>query len=93
MPIVFDPSKDAANLAKHGVSLAEAVAFDFATAVITVDARRDYGELRYRAFGRIRGKGFMLVFVQVDDETIRVISFRRAHEKEMRRHGAAQGRL
>lgn len=93
MPIVFDPSKDAANLAKHGLSLAEAMAFDFATAVISVDDRRDYGEVRHRAFGRIRGVGFMLVFVQVDDVTIRAISFRRAHEKEMRRHGAAQGHL
>lgn len=89
MPIVFDPSKDAANVAKHGLSLADAEAFDFAAASVLIDDRRDYGEVRYRAWSRIGGVGFMLVFVQVNDETIRAISFRRAHAKEMRRHGPA----
>lgn len=71
------------------MSLADAEAFDFETALILIDDRRDYGEVRYRAWSRIDGVGFMLVFTQVDDETIRAISFRRAHAKEMRRHGPA----
>lgn len=86
--IVYDPAKDEINQSKHGLSFADAERFDFATATLTIDDQRDYGETRYRAFGRIDGLGFMLVFVQHDDETIRAISFRRAHEKEMRRHGA-----
>jgi uncharacterized protein len=86
MPIVFDPAKDAANRAKHGLSLAEAEGFDFASAVVVVDDRKAYGETRYCAFARMNGFGFCLVFVQVDEETIRAISYRRAHEKEMRRY-------
>lgn len=86
MNIVFDPAKDAANRARHGLSLADAGAFDLAGALVLVDDRKDYGEVRYRAFGRVDGEARCLVFT-VRGRTIRVISYRRAHDKEMRRHG------
>ena len=84
--IEYDPAKDAANNAKHGVSLADDVAFDFEAAVIRVDDRFDCGEVRYRGFARVGGSGVCLVFT-LDGETLRPISLRRAHEKEMRRYG------
>lgn len=83
--IVFDAAKDATNLDKHGLSRADAATFDLRGAVVVVDDRFDYGEQRYRAFGRIDGLAYCLVFVLHDPE-IRVISFRRAHDKEMRRY-------
>lgn len=86
MDIEFDPAKDAANRVKHGLSLAQAAEFEMTSAIVEVDARRDYGEVRYRAFGRIEGVGHCLVFTP-KGRTVRVISFRRAHEKEMRRYG------
>ena len=86
MHIEFDPAKDLANQAKHGLSLADAAAFELAEALVEVDGRKDYGETRYRAFGRIDGQAFCLVFT-FSAEAVRAISFRRAHEKEMRRHG------
>ncbi len=86
MEIEFDPAKDAANIAKHGVSLADAADFDLLSAAVLVDDRADYGETRYRAFGRIDGAGFALAFT-VRGTIVRPISFRRAHEKEMRRYG------
>jgi uncharacterized DUF497 family protein len=86
MDITFDPAKNAANIAKHGLSLAEAAEFEMATAVVSVDTRYDYGETRYRAFGRVDGEARCLAFTVRDDD-VRVISYRRAHEKEMRRHG------
>jgi uncharacterized protein len=84
--VEFDPAKDAANRLKHGVSLASAAAFDFEKAFVMVDDRFDYGETRYRAYERIDGKGFCLVFVIVGTN-VRAISLRNAHEKEMRRYG------
>jgi len=83
--IEFDAAKDAENLAKHRLSLADAHRFDMSEAVVTLDARTDYGERRFRAFARIDGLGHCLVFTR-RGELIRVISFRRAHE-EMRRYG------
>ena len=85
MEVVFDPAKDAINQAKHGLSLADAAAFELGAAVVEVDDRFDYGEVRYRAFGRVDGKARCLVFAW-SDSTIRAISYRRAHDKEMRRY-------
>ena len=84
MPFEFDPAKDVANVAKHGLSLGEFEGFD-AEPVVMVDDRFDYGEQRYQAFGRIGGKGHCLVYTTRDGE-LRPISFRRAREKEMRRY-------
>ena len=84
MGIEYDPAKDADNVAKHGVSFAQYAGFD-TEPVIVVDDRADYGETRFRAFGRLEGEGYAIVFT-LRGETMRLISFRRAHDKEMRRH-------
>lgn len=86
MQIEFDPAKDALNIAKHGLSLADASAMDLASAAVVPDERADYGEARYRAFGRIEGVPYCLAFTYRAD-VVRVISFRRAHEEEVARHG------
>ena len=85
MKVEFDPAKDVANRAKHGLSLADAADFPFEDAIVLIDDRFDYGETRYRALARSGGSGFALVFT-LDGETLRPISFRRAHDKELRRH-------
>jgi uncharacterized protein len=83
MEIVFDQAKDQANEDKHRVSLARARDMDIRAVI--VDDRFDYGEARYRAFGYIDEIAHCLVFA-VRQSTIRAISLRRAHKKEMRRH-------
>ncbi len=82
--VVFDPAKNARNILKHGLALASFDGFDELTHV-EVDTRFDYGEVRYRAFGRINGLGYAIAFTYQGPLT-RLISFRRAHEKEMRRY-------
>ena len=89
--VEFDPAKNAVNLAKHGLSLADAADFDFDAALVEVDDRMDYGEVRYRAFVRMDGQGYCLVFT-VRGETLRPIGYRRAHDKEMRRYDRRQDR-
>ena len=44
MNMTFDPAKNAANIAKHGVSLAMASELDWESALLWPDKRRDYGE-------------------------------------------------
>jgi len=88
MEIEFDPAKDAINRTKHGLSLADFAGFD-ADPIVSVDSRMDYGEVRFRAFGRIGGAGHCLVFT-MRGEVMRIIGFRRARQKEMRRHEQAQ---
>ncbi len=84
MAISFDPEKDAANIAKHGLSLSDFAGFDV-IADVTVDDRYDYGEVRYRAFGRVDGGGRCLAFT-LRGADLRLISYRPTHDKEMRRY-------
>jgi len=82
MEIEFDPGKDAANIEKHGLSLAGFDGFDGEFVAIP-DNR--FAEPRFRAFGRIDGIPHCVAFTLRGDK-VRLISFRRAHEKEMRRY-------
>ena len=84
MRFEFDAAKNTANVAKHGLSFESFAGFDTDPAVV-VDDRAEYGERRYLAFGRIDGVGHCIVFTLRND-VARLISFRRAHEKEMRRY-------
>jgi uncharacterized DUF497 family protein len=49
MNITFDPSKDASNIDKHGVSLSVASKLDGESAMIWTDTRYEYGEERLSA--------------------------------------------
>lgn len=86
MRYVFDPAKDATNRAKHGVSLALAEVLFAGPHVSTEDDRFDYGEVRKVAFGLIRDRLFVCVYVDRDMER-RVISLRKANKREVMRYG------
>lgn len=79
--IEFDSDKDAANLAKHGISLSPAD--DMAIEVIWPDPFPS--EARWRGFGWIEGKMFCLIFTDLVGRR-RAISLRRVHSKEFRRY-------
>lgn len=81
MEIAFDPLKDAANLAKHGVSLAMVTQFEWPTAVTWLDDRRDYGEPRQVGLGYVGDRLFAVVFVDRGAQR-RVISLRKANRRE-----------
>tara|TARA_R110000850_G_scaffold25297_6_gene73162 strand:- start:467 stop:730 length:264 start_codon:yes stop_codon:yes gene_type:complete len=85
MAIEFDPGKDAANIAKHGVSLSAAREMVLDDALIVADARFDYGEERFNAYGLIGDTLHAMTFTLRGD-AIRVISLRRARPKEMKRY-------
>ncbi len=83
MEIEFDPAKDAANIEKHGISLARAA--DFTSLDVKLDTSFDYGEERYRAWGLIDGEVYCFAFTTRGDR-VRAISLRRAHDKEFKRN-------
>lgn len=80
--IEFDPVKDHANLAKHGISLGRVRDLEI---LAFVDDRDRFDEPRYRLYGLIDGR-FHCVAAIDRGSTVRVISVRRAHEKEYRRY-------
>lgn len=91
MRIDFDPDKNAKNIMERSLSFERAAEFDFETAQFTIDNRRDYGETRYRALGFIDHRLHALVFVEIVGG-IRVISFRKANKREVKRY-EAQSRI
>ena len=81
MKIEFNPAKSQLNVERRGLSFDLAEAFDFDSALIVEDARRDYGEKRYRATGRLNESIVAVVFTLRDD-VVRIISLRLANRKE-----------
>ena len=89
MRISFDPAKDEWNIRVRSLSFLAVADFDFENALYAVDVRRDYGETRYVALGMLRDRLHVLCFVETDDG-IRVISFRKANAREVRRYEKTQ---
>jgi uncharacterized protein len=85
MRIEFDPAKDASNQAKHGVSLILAGELDWEAALVWVDARVDYAELRMIALAPKSQILYCVAFVDRGDVR-RVISLRRANRREVKHY-------
>lgn len=85
MQIEFDPAKDKANHAKHGVSLALAAELDWEAALVWFDDRFDYDELRMIA---LAPKTEILYYVAFVDRgrMRRIISLRRANRREVKHY-------
>lgn len=83
MDITFDPAKEAANMEKHGVSLALATDLEWGSAVTWPDLRRVYGEPRQCGIGYIGNRLFFVAFVD-REEGRRIISLRKANKREER---------
>lgn len=82
---VWDDGKRAANLVVHQIDFAAVHRFDWDTAKVDPDTRRDYGEQRFVATGRIGLRLHVLVFTP-RGEVVRVISLRKANSREVRRY-------
>ena len=88
MEISYDPTKDQENVANRSLSFERVGEFDFETAIYAIDSRRDYGEIRHRALGMLEHRLHALVFVETA-KGIRVISFRKANQREVKRYEEA----
>jgi uncharacterized protein len=89
MEFEWDDAKDAQNRAKHGVSLALAARLDWAVGVNVIDARFAYGELRVARYAILDGRLHACVFTERNGR-LRIISLRKANQREIRDHGTTQ---
>jgi uncharacterized DUF497 family protein len=83
--IEFDPAKDAANIRKHGVSLALAAQLDWDAALVWVDDRFEYDEFRMIALAPETNTLYYVAFVDCGDVR-RIISLRQAVRREVKRY-------
>ena len=88
MDVEFDPAKDAANILKHGVSLAFGAAlFADPAHIVFASARPIDGEDRFKVIGLVDNRLWTAVHVY-RGAAIRFISVRRSNDGE---HGIYRG--
>ena len=85
MRVEFDPTKDASNQDKHGLSLELASKLEWDDALVRIDERLEYGELRMIALVPETGILYYVAFVDRGD-TRRIISLRRANRREVKHY-------
>lgn len=91
MKFTFDPAKDAANLAKHGLSLADAPLVFNAPEKLTLESSRgDEARLIDVALVEVAGVVLVLVYVLRPPNEVRAISLRRASKQERKLYASWQ---
>ena len=88
MEFEWNESKSEACYAEPGFDFAYAVrVFLDPDRLVAADDRFDYGEPRHRVLGRIEGRIFVVVYTP-RGKRFRVISARKANQREVRRYEA-----
>jgi uncharacterized protein len=85
MRIAFDAAKDKLNRVTHGVSLAFAQELDWDAALIWIDDRFEYDELRMIALAPQSSTLYYVAFVE-RGSVRRIISLRRATRLEVKHY-------
>ena len=85
MRVIFDPAKNERNIRVRGLSFERAVDFSFESALFAIDGRKEYKETRVIAIGMLGDRVHALCFTETTDG-IRVISFRKANDREVKRY-------
>jgi uncharacterized DUF497 family protein len=88
--IEYDPMKDRDNQRKHALPLGTAALLFDGPYIEEEDRRRDYCETRFIATGPIElfGNRIFVVIYTWRENTRRIISFRKANEREIRKYRA-----
>jgi uncharacterized DUF497 family protein len=83
MRFEWDAAKNKTNIWKHGLDFADAWEVFTVPRLIILDDRADYGEDRWISIGLLQGRVVVVVYTEPDDDTIRIISLRKAltHER------------
>lgn len=81
----WDEAKAETNRRRHGVAFEAVRDFRFDLALVVEDDRADYGEVRLVATAPLNGRFHVLVHT-MRGETVRVISLRKANDREIRNH-------
>jgi uncharacterized protein len=86
--VEFDPVKDRDNQRKHALPLGAAALLFDGPYIEEEDRRRDYGETRFIATGPIEqfGNRIFVVVYTWRENTRRIVSFRKANEREIRKY-------
>lgn len=94
MPTVYfewDDQKNEENIRKHGIDFADVPDVFNGPMLIDLDDRADYGEDRWIGIGLLRTLVAVVIFTERVNDTLRIISARKATKYERKRYEQAFG--
>ncbi len=82
MDFEWDESKNKKNISERDLDFADAYQIFDAPMVVRIDNRKDYGEERFVGIGFLKNLVVVIVFTEPNEQTIRIISLRKALKYE-----------
>lgn len=89
MQFAWDDDKNATNIQKHGIDFADVHVMFQSPMLVDIDNRMEYGEERWIGIGPLYLIIAVIVFTERGDDTIRIISARKATRYERQRYEQA----
>ena len=89
MNVEWDERKNVENIQKHGIDFADVAEIFNYYMLIDLDDREDYQEDRWVGIGMLRNNILVVVFTERRENTIRLISARKANKYERTRYQQA----
>jgi uncharacterized DUF497 family protein len=81
----WDDQKNQENIRKHGLDFADAWEIFEAPMQTALDTRADYGEDRWTGIGFLGNRIVVVVFTQLGEDVIRIVSLRKALNYERKK--------
>ena len=85
MSVSYDSNKNKRNIEQRGLSFDRVADLDWDNAWIYQDERNEYNEIRFIAYSPLDKRLHFVCFTETKDG-IRIISFRKANNKEVKRY-------
>ena len=89
MRFEWDEDKNQTNIRKHGLDFSDAWEVFASPMLVGLDDREDYGEDRWIGVGVLWSRVVVVCFVERSEDTIRMISMRKATNQERKRYEQA----
>lgn len=89
MTFEWDETKNRANVRKHGFDFTEAEEMFRGALLVRPDTREDYGERRWIGIGMFQGRVAFAAFAERPNDTIRIVSLRKADHEERKEYEEA----
>ena len=86
MKFEWDEEKNNENIRKHGIDFVDVPEIFDWYMLIDLDTREEYGEDRYIGIGILHNMITVVVYTERQDETIRLISARKANKHERKKY-------
>ena len=82
MNFEWGEEKNEKNIRKHKIDFRDVPQVFDGPMIVNIDNRMDYGEIRWIGMGFLRNIIAIIVFIEKDDDTIHIISARKANKHE-----------